>query len=245
MATDKSNGGLGFRNLHGFNIALLGKHIWKFCHNPTSLVARVFKGRYFPDNHVLQAQKGNDLSFIWTGIWEAKESLCKGFRWVLGDGKEIRAFKNPLLRGKGDFCVEDSHLNSIRNERVFQFFRPDSRDWDVQKVQQNFHVDDIQIILQTRIPQCDIKDRIAWLGSCNGEYTVKTGYRYWASQLTSTASVTMSKGWNKIWQVQLPHKVKTFLWRFCKNTILVRKLLRSKGWQLLLCVLCVVLTSNT
>lgn len=87
LPTDKSNGGLGFRNLHGFNITLLGKHIWKFCHNPTSLVARIFKARYFPDNHVLQAQKGSDPSFTWTGIWEeAKERLYKGFRWVLGDG---------------------------------------------------------------------------------------------------------------------------------------------------------------
>lgn len=132
-----------FRNLHGFNIALLGKHIWKFCHNPTSLVARVFKARYFPDNHVLQAHKGSDPSFIWTGIWEAKERLYKGFRWVLGDGKEIRIFNDPWLRGKGDFCVEDSHMNNIINERVCQFFRPNSKDRDMHKVQHNFHDDDI------------------------------------------------------------------------------------------------------
>lgn len=120
-------------------------------------------------------------------------------------------------------------MNSIRNERICQFFRPNSKDWDVHKVQQNFHDGDIQLILQTRIPQSNIRDRIAWMGSCNGEYTVKSGYRYWASQSTSTASVNVSKGWNKIWQVQLPHKVRTFLWRFCKNTIPVRYLLRSKG----------------
>lgn len=27
----------------------------------------------------------------------------------------------------------------------------------------------------------------------------------------------------------MPHKIRTFLWRFCKNNVLVRKLLRSKG----------------
>ncbi|XP_074377635.1 uncharacterized protein LOC141719153 [Apium graveolens] len=97
-------------------------------------------------------------------------------------------------------------MNSIRNERNCQFFRPNSKDWDVHKVQQNFHDGDIQLILQKRIPQSNIRDRIAWMGSCNGEYTVKSSYRYWASQSTSTASVNVSKGWNKIWQVQLPHK---------------------------------------
>lgn len=91
----KSIGGLGFRNLQGFNIAVLGKNVWKFCHNLTSLVARVFKAKYIAETHILQAQKVSDSSFIWIGIWEAKESLYKGFRWVLGDGQEIGIFKYP------------------------------------------------------------------------------------------------------------------------------------------------------
>lgn len=45
MSVAKSEGGLGFRNLYGFNLALLGKHVWNFIKNPQSLVARVFKAR--------------------------------------------------------------------------------------------------------------------------------------------------------------------------------------------------------
>lgn len=30
----KSKGGLGFRDLYGFNLALLGKHVWNFLNNP-------------------------------------------------------------------------------------------------------------------------------------------------------------------------------------------------------------------
>lgn len=74
MAVSKNQGGLGFRDLHGFNVALLGKHIWNFCHKPSSLVARLFKARYFPDNHILRASKGVGSSFIWTGIWRLKRS---------------------------------------------------------------------------------------------------------------------------------------------------------------------------
>lgn len=82
----KNDGGLDFRDLHEFNIALLGKHVWKFCNNPTSLVARLFKDRYFPGDHILQASKENELSFIWLELWKAKKKLCKGFRWIVGDG---------------------------------------------------------------------------------------------------------------------------------------------------------------
>lgn len=118
MAVTKSKGGLDFRELHGFNLALLGKHVWNFSQKPDSLVTHIFKSPYFPDNHIMQASKGNEPSFIWTEIWEAKESLKGGFRWVLGDGKEIKIFKDPWLQGKVDYRVEDSQLNVNRNENV-------------------------------------------------------------------------------------------------------------------------------
>lgn len=106
MGLSKRNDGLGFRDLYGFNIALLGKHCWHFMNNPTSLVSRLFKAKYFPTTHVLKAAKGHGASFIWTGVWKAKEELIKGFRWVIGDGKEIVATKDPWLRKKPDFRVE-------------------------------------------------------------------------------------------------------------------------------------------
>lgn len=46
---NRNEGRLGFRRLYGFNLALLGKHAWNFINNPTSLVLRVFKDRYFPN----------------------------------------------------------------------------------------------------------------------------------------------------------------------------------------------------
>lgn len=49
VAVSKSKGGLGFRYLHGFNLALLGKHVWNFSRKPDSLVTRIFKSRYFLD----------------------------------------------------------------------------------------------------------------------------------------------------------------------------------------------------
>lgn len=72
MSMTKSKGGLGFRDLHGFNLALLGKHVWNFMSNPQSLVVRVYKERYFPNSHIFQASRGGGDSFIWSGIWQAK-----------------------------------------------------------------------------------------------------------------------------------------------------------------------------
>ncbi|XP_074367663.1 uncharacterized protein LOC141708083 [Apium graveolens] len=53
MGLAKNQGDLGFKDLTGFNLALFGKHVWKFFTNSQSLVARVFKARYYPNSHLL------------------------------------------------------------------------------------------------------------------------------------------------------------------------------------------------
>lgn len=45
----------GFQDLSFFNIAMLGKQIWRIIQNPNSLVSRVFKAKYFPNCDVLDA----------------------------------------------------------------------------------------------------------------------------------------------------------------------------------------------
>lgn len=39
----KEEGGMGFRNIYGFNLAMLGKQEWKFMSNPEAMVTRASK----------------------------------------------------------------------------------------------------------------------------------------------------------------------------------------------------------
>jgi hypothetical protein len=41
----KEFGGMGFRHLHGFNLAMLGKQGWNLLTNQDTIVARIFKAR--------------------------------------------------------------------------------------------------------------------------------------------------------------------------------------------------------
>lgn len=43
----KKEDGMGFYDLRAFNLALLAKHAWKIVQNPRSLLARIYKGRYY------------------------------------------------------------------------------------------------------------------------------------------------------------------------------------------------------
>lgn len=111
LSVIKCKGGLGFKSMYRFNIALLRKKFWNFINNPELLVSRVFKARYFVDSHFIHAKKGQWLSFIWSCICSAKEELLKGFRWVIVDGIHIVAVRDAWLRNKSDFvCGEKPYV---------------------------------------------------------------------------------------------------------------------------------------
>jgi len=51
----KEYGGMGFRRLFGFNLAILGKQGWKLLTELDTIVTRIFKARYFPRTDFLGA----------------------------------------------------------------------------------------------------------------------------------------------------------------------------------------------
>lgn len=92
-----------------------------------------------------------------------KEELRKGFRWVLGHGNNIVATKDPWLKRKRDYCVEQSHRYEGRNELVSSFFTENWKNWNVNLVNDLFLEENARAILATLIPQRDIKDRVLGL----------------------------------------------------------------------------------
>ena len=169
MCMSKNSGGLGFRDIHGFNLALLGKQCWSLINRPDALVTRVLKARYFPSCHFLQASRAGGVSYTWSGIWQAKEEMKKELRWVLGDGKSINIGSDKWLRAKANLCVDDlTTTNQAKCLKVCDFFKENRKECDVDKVNLHFSNEDAATIVNTRIPQGCTRDRIAWIHSSNG-----------------------------------------------------------------------------
>ncbi|XP_021760236.1 uncharacterized protein LOC110725072 [Chenopodium quinoa] len=55
MCTLKCLGGMGFRDLEVFNVALLGRQAWRVLTNTTSLLSRVLKAKYYNNSDFLGA----------------------------------------------------------------------------------------------------------------------------------------------------------------------------------------------
>ena len=59
----KYMGGLGFRDIELFNLALLARQTWRVLMDQDSLSARVLKAKYFPNESLLQATLKSGASF--------------------------------------------------------------------------------------------------------------------------------------------------------------------------------------
>lgn len=66
-----------------------------------------------------------------------------------------------------------------RNMKVVELFQQNSKVWNEEKVNSLFTEGDARAILNTVIPQHVTGDRITWVNTKDGHYTVKSGYHVW------------------------------------------------------------------
>ncbi|XP_041009347.1 uncharacterized mitochondrial protein AtMg00310-like [Juglans microcarpa x Juglans regia] len=81
LCSSKFVGGMGFKELEVFNMALLAKQAWRLLQKKKSLFHKMYVARYFFDGNLLTATLGRNPSCAWRGIWEAKSLLVHGGRW--------------------------------------------------------------------------------------------------------------------------------------------------------------------
>ena len=59
----KDKGGMGFRDLQSFNLAMLAKQVWRLLCDLDSLCARVLRARCYPDGKLLNAKVKSGSSY--------------------------------------------------------------------------------------------------------------------------------------------------------------------------------------
>ncbi|KAL5767312.1 hypothetical protein ACOSQ2_014095 [Xanthoceras sorbifolium] len=77
-------------------------------------------------------------------------------------------------------------------------------------------------ILEIPLSLGDCADSLIWHFDKTGEYSVKSGYRVAAQEklsLSGSSSSPDSKWWLALWNLNIPPKIKIFIWRVCHNAI--------------------------
>ncbi|XP_073294536.1 uncharacterized protein [Primulina huaijiensis] len=126
--------------------------------------------------------------------------------------------------------------------RVSDLMRSNPQQWDIGLLNELFNDRDVKAILQILLQETNCPDSWVWHYSKTGNYIVKSGY--WVGLETSSLSEEngVAGEWGKIWNLQVPPKVKHFLWRATRNCLPVRASLQRKGIQVpLTCAQCGVI----
>ncbi|KAF5454504.1 hypothetical protein F2P56_024162 [Juglans regia] len=234
MSETKEEGGMGFKDLRIFNDALLAKQGWPIITNTDSLLHKLFKAKYFPKNHFLDAGLGNNPSFAWRGIWGTISKLWEGCRWRIGSGRIVKVWKVVWVLGfKGIAEINSVSVIGVEEATMNSLFLPGQTAWDVNKITSMFPPAVALQIMKIVLSEGN-QDETCWTREAHGRYTVKSGYRFFRSETMKTqrgeASNTtlLRKLWKAIWKMKLPPKIRVFAWKAVKGVLPTKDNLRKK-----------------
>ena len=71
LTKQKREGGMGFRDIRSFNLAMLAKQGWRLLQDQSSLLSRCFKAKYFPRCSYLEAGDCPNSSYVWKRVLAA------------------------------------------------------------------------------------------------------------------------------------------------------------------------------
>ncbi|XP_023634309.1 uncharacterized protein LOC111829456 [Capsella rubella] len=171
-----SDGGLGFRVLEDFNLALLAKQLWRLLRFPDSLLSRILKGRYFRYSSPLEISVSNRPSYGWRSLLASKAVLKHGIRKTIGSGFNTFIWTDPWIPDSPP--RPPIGITGDRNPLVCvnTLIDPVSKTWRMEKLRELFPPQEIALIMGINPSLNRSRDGYSWSATKSGNYTVKSGY---------------------------------------------------------------------
>lgn len=141
LSKPKTEGRLGFKDLQSFNLALLGKQLWRLMTRGDTLLAKVFKSRYFRDTDALNAPLGSRPSYAWRNIHAAQRLIKQGARVVIGNDRNTNVWSEKWLGSKPAKMVQavkrscsPSQQGLLANMKVSELMLDNGREWNLRMI---------------------------------------------------------------------------------------------------------------
>jgi len=145
LTRSKKNGGLGFRDLHLFNLVMLSRQAWRLLTSPNTLCGQVLKARYFPNSDILHCAPRDGISYSRRSILRGVE-LLKGVIWRIGNGEKVKIWEDNWLP-KGSTRKPATPRRSCLLTKVSELIDPLTGEWDEQLIRDIFWPQDADEIL--------------------------------------------------------------------------------------------------
>ncbi|KAL6204988.1 hypothetical protein ACLB2K_022254 [Fragaria x ananassa] len=255
LCRSKRKGGLGFKNMHDYNLALLAKQGWRILQHPDNIVSRVLKAKYFLDSDFMDAKLKSGASFIWRSIMAGRQVLAKGVRYQVVNGENIFVWYDKWIPIPYRFRPFSEPMDGLEELKVADLIDPDDRAWQVHLLQELFTQHEVDLIAKIPLSCRAPSDRLVWHFDKRGRYNVKSGYWAWrlASKATDQASSSSNaiggeqgRYWSCLWKINVSAKIKMFVWRLLRDIIPTRVALANRKVNVsdMHCLLCGVVAET-
>jgi hypothetical protein len=161
--------------MHLFNMAMLAKQGWRFLQDPESLCGKVLRAKYFPSGNILEAVVAPGISYTWRNILKGLALLKEGLIWRVGDGTNIKVWRDPWLP-VGDTRRPRPLRGRSPISLVADLLNPIIVNWDADIVANLFQPDDVKAILSINV--CEgMEDFLAWHFDPRGQFSMTCAYK--------------------------------------------------------------------
>ncbi|RYR56284.1 hypothetical protein Ahy_A05g022025 [Arachis hypogaea] len=186
-------------------------------------------------NQIQRKEKNFKFEAFWTDHEECENIVRKGWekediqgrqllkenaKWSIGNGARVSIWKDNWITGRS----KPLNSNSTNDFRVKDLI-VEGEGWDRRKIESNFPQEICKEILSTPISVMNKEDILYWPWREDGNYSIKTGY--YAARRTEqsdnhrnpSTSEDKREIWREVWRMEVPQKIRMFLWKACQDIL--------------------------
>lgn len=218
----KDAGGLGIRNVHMFNKALLAQQAYRIHNSNQTLISQILCSKYkgSPLNIVLSNSPLARATWGFRGLCRAIQDCREGFTKIIGDGANTSILSDKWLRGEPVKVKQGVSLSNLGVQQVKDLIDSNGKKWKHNLIWQLFQRSSAIRILATHIPQSECQDHYIWSESKTGHLNTKKLYAHF---MVNKGSLDGPKGdrkfWSKLWVSDLSPKWKFFTWQLLNKAL--------------------------
>ena len=238
LCSRKKKGGMGYRDLHLFNLAMLARQGWRLIVELDSLCAQVLRAKYYPNGDLLGVKEKSGISYSWRSLIRGLKALNNGLIWRVGDGTNINIWTDPWIPNKSTRRLITPRGRTVLT-KVSDLISPITEAWDEELICEVFWPEDAQNILFIPI-KSGYDDMVVWHFDPRGIFSTKSAYHVLedkreqseVKQVGSSSAPGNEEAnnlWGKIWKLDCIPKIKQFFWHFAHNSLPLRMNIVRRG----------------
>ena len=144
--------------------------------------------------------------------------------WRIGNGQSVRIKEEKWLPVKPSRVILSPLPLVMAETRVSSLINLDLSVWKSEEVNRAFLPHEASMILSIPLIRRIPPDCVSWSCTLTGEFSTSSAYKLLAaSASTECASASnqanQSTFWKRLWKMQVPNKIKHFVWRVCNNAL--------------------------